>query len=47
MRLLSAYSEAMQKFMDACQNGSGELDALALDCFILHHSRKLKKKQPK
>lgn len=42
-----AYSEAMQKFMDACQNGRGEHDALALDCFILHHSRQLKKKQPK
>jgi HKD family nuclease len=42
-----AYREAMQKFMDACHNGHEELDALALDCFMLHHSRQLNKKQAK
>jgi HKD family nuclease len=36
-----AYREAMLKFMDACQNGRGQLDTLALDCFILHHSTQI------
>jgi HKD family nuclease len=42
-----AYREAMQKFMNACSDGHGELDALALDCFFLHHSRYVEKQQAK
>lgn len=40
-----AYREAMEKFMDACKYGHGGLDALALDCFILHHWRAVERKQ--
>jgi HKD family nuclease len=42
-----AYREAMQKFVDACKNGHGELDAVALDCFFFYRSKQLKKKQAK
>ncbi len=40
-----AYREAMERFMDACEDGHGELDALALDCFFLHLSKDIEKKQ--
>jgi HKD family nuclease len=39
-----AYREAMERFMDACEDAQVGLDALALDCFFLHRSKDIEKK---